>query len=289
MIPQAKFSKTLNHQGFQVVPDYHMHTPRCNHATGDIRAYAQAACDAGLSEIGMSDHSPMPHGFDKAWRMDESELSSFIAEVQAAQVEFKGQLSIKSALEVDFYPGAEPYIQHLAAQHNWDYLMGSVHFIGDWGFDNPDEVAKFESCDLEQVYCDYFDVLGQSAATGLFDVIGHPDLIKKFGYVLEQPSSRVEAAEDAMLAAVKAADVVLEISSAGLRKPVAEMYPREGLVEKAAALHIPFTYGSDAHSPAEVGFAMDDCLSVLLKYGIKEVATFRQRKRTMMPLKVITG
>ena len=270
---------------FLPVPDYHMHTPRCNHAKGTIIEYAQAAIDVGLSEIGMSDHSPMPNGFDKAWRMDESELDSFLEELEAAQQQFKGQLVIKAALEVDYYEGAEEYIQYLAQYYDWDYLMGSVHFIGEWGFDNPDEIDKFERCDIEQAYCDYFRLVGLSAASGLFDSIGHPDLIKKFGYRAPQGSKRVKQAENDMLHAVKQADVALEISSAGLRKPVKEIYPHPSIVERAAQLNIPFVYGSDAHAPAEVGHAMDDCLRMLQQSGITEVASFSKRQRQMLSFK----
>jgi len=266
---------------YQIVPDYHMHTPRCNHAVGSIREYAESACKAGLAEIGMSDHSPMPNGFDKAWRMDESELSSFIKELEAAQVEFKGQLVIKSALEVDYYPGAEDYIKHLSQLYDWDYLMGSVHFIGRWGFDNPDALAHWEHCDVEQAYCDYFKLVAASATTGLFDVIGHPDLIKKFGHRVQGESKRVDKAENKMLEAVKANNVALEISSAGLRKPVAEIYPHPRIVEKAAKLCIPFAYGSDAHSPVEVGHGMQACLALLDTHGIQDIANFEQRKRVM--------
>jgi len=267
---------------FSVVPDYHMHTPRCNHATGTIREYALAACEAGLAEIGMSDHSPMPNGFDKAWRMDESELASFLTELEAAQAEFKGSLVIKSALEVDFYPGAEPYIEYLSQQYDWDYLMGSVHFIDGWGFDNPDELDQWQGKDVNQAYADYFDLVAQSAATSLFDIIGHPDLIKKFGFRPDAKSDALLAAESKMLKTVQQADVALEISSAGLRKPAQEIYPEQSIVAQAASLNISFAYGSDAHAPAEVGHAMRDCLSCLQGVGIDEIATFTKRKREMM-------
>ncbi|MDX8384217.1 MAG: histidinol-phosphatase HisJ family protein [Ghiorsea sp.] len=272
----------MKNHGFSVVPDYHMHTPRCNHATGTIREYALAACEAGLREIGMSDHSPMPNGFDKAWRMDESELASFIAELEAAKAEFAGQLSIKSALEVDFYPGAEPYIEYLAQQYDWDYLMGSVHFIADWGFDNPDEIEKWQGKNMDQVYCDYFALVGESAATGLFDIIGHPDLIKKFGFRPDSPSDLLWEAEEKMLQAVKHADVSLEISSAGLRKPAKEIYPKQSIVQRAASLDIPFAYGSDAHAPEEVGHGMVDCLSSLGACGVTKLSHFKQRKRQIV-------
>ncbi len=266
---------------FLKVPDYHMHTPRCNHATGSILEYAEAACQAGISEIGFSDHSPMPNGFDKAWRMAESELDSYVSELEDAREKFNGHLTIKAALEVDYYPGAEEHIQHLRNFYDWDYFIGSVHFIDSWGFDNPDEIEKWESCDIEQAYCDYFNLVAQSAQSALFDVIGHPDLIKKFAYRVKGESKRVDDAENRMLQAVKASEAALEISSAGLRKPVAEIYPHQRIIAKAAALDIPFSYGSDAHAPSEVGHAMEDCLSLLHRFGVKEVASFSKRQRTM--------
>ncbi len=266
---------------FFALPDFHMHTPRCNHAVGDMVEYAQHAIDRGLSEIGFSDHSPMPNGFDKAWRMDESELGSYIDELEAVKRRFEGRLTIRAALEVDYYPGAEEYINYLSRFYHWDYLMGSVHYIGDWGFDNPDEIGRWESCDVEQAYCDYFDLVAQSARTGLFDTIGHPDLIKKFGFRPLADSSKVDKAENAMLQAIKEADIAMEISSAGLRKPVGEIYPAQHLVKKAAALDIPFSYGSDAHAPTEVGHGMSECCQLLNNCGVQSIASFAQRKRIM--------
>ena len=266
---------------FFALPDYHMHTPRCNHAVGDMAEYAQAALEQGLAEIGFSDHSPMPNGFDKAWRMDESELSSYLEELEDVKRQFEGRLTISAALEVDFYPGAEAYIEHLAQQYHWDYLMGSVHYIGDWGFDNPDEIERWDSCDIEQAYCDYFALVAQSARTGLFDIIGHPDLIKKFGFRPQADSKKVDIAENAMLQAIKESGIAMEISSAGLRKPVSEIYPAEHIVKKAAALNIPFTFGSDAHAPNEVGHGMAECSQLLNKCGVYSIACFEGRKRTL--------
>ena len=266
---------------FKCVPDYHMHTPRCNHAIGTIAEYAQFAVNSGLTEIGMSDHSPMPNGFDKAWRMDESELDSYFQELEDVKNQFSNQLSIKVGLEVDYYPGAEDYIQNLTSLYNWDYLIGSVHFIDGWGFDNPDEIDVWNQRNVEEVYASYYELVGKSAASGLFDIIGHPDLVKKFGFRPKAQSQLVSDAEDKMLKTVKQAGVALEVSSAGLRKPVGEIYPAPSLIEKAARLEIPFSYGSDAHSPTEVGHAMNECLALLHQYGIEQVASFTQRKREM--------
>ncbi|MES0370881.1 MAG: histidinol-phosphatase HisJ family protein [Mariprofundaceae bacterium] len=270
---------------YHPVPDYHMHTPRCNHAIGTVAEYAEAAVLAGLEEIGMSDHSPMPEAYDRAWRMDRSELDDYLNEVSKAQAGFSGRLVIKAGLEADFHPGTERYVKEMIAAHPWDYVIGSVHYIGDWAFDNPDEINRWDQCDIEDAYCDYFELLSASAESGMFDIIGHPDLIKKFGHRAPVDSQRVIEAENAMLMAVKKADTALEISSAGLRKPVAEMYPNARIVARAAELNIPFSFGSDAHAPGEVGHAMDDCLALLEMHGVYEIASFSARVRSMQTIR----
>jgi len=269
---------------YRPVPDYHMHTPRCNHATGNVADYANAAIAAGLHEIGMSDHSPMPASYDKPWRMDRSELPDYLQEVEQVRDAVSGQLSLRVGLEADFHPGTEAYVAEMIASYAWDYVIGSVHYIGDWGFDNPDTIQIWDTWKIEDAYCAYFKLVEQSALSGLFDIIGHPDLIKKFGHRPPAGSQRVNEAIEAMLQAVKQADVVLEISSAGLRKPVGEIYPHINIVQRAAELGIPFSYGSDAHAPNEVGHGMHECLSMLESFGIQKIASFKQRQRTMVAI-----
>ena len=270
---------------FAPVPDYHMHTPRCNHATGSVADYAEAALRIGLTEIGMSDHSPMPGGFDAAWRMDRSELPDYLAEVESVREAFAGRLTVRIGLEADYHPGSEGYVQGMIDAYPWDYIIGSVHYLGDWGFDNPDNLEAWNGRDVEQAYCDYYAAVAASAATGMFDIIGHPDLIKKFGHRPPPGSPRVRAAELAMLDAVRDAGAALEISSAGLRKPVGEVYPHGRLLAQAAERSIPFAFGSDAHAPGEVGHAMDTCLGMLAACGIDAVCRFENRRRHAVPIR----
>jgi len=272
---------------YQPIPDYHMHTPRCNHAVGEVREYAEMAIQRGLQEIGMSDHSPMPGGFDAAWRMGLSELPDYLREVESVRDEFSAKLTVRVGLEADFHPGTEDAVQAMIDGYAWDYVMGSVHYIGDWAFDNPDEETRWKQINVEDAYCDYFDLVARSAATGMFDIIGHPDLIKKFGQRAPEGSKRVDKAESLMLEAVKASETVLEISSAGLRKPVGEIYPHSRIVEKAAAMGISFCFGSDAHAPVEVGHGMDACLDILQSYGVREVVAFEKRQRRMIGIREV--
>ncbi|MFQ5581816.1 MAG: histidinol-phosphatase HisJ [Mariprofundaceae bacterium] len=267
------------------VPDYHMHTPRCHHAIGDVHEYAAAAIQIGLQEIGMSDHSPMPDGFDKAWRMQRRELPDYLDEVEAVRDRFAGRLTVRIGLEADFHPGMEDYVQEMIDSYAWDYVIGSVHYIGDWGFDNEDDLDQWEGRNIDDAYCAYYELVARSAASGMFDIIGHPDLIKKFGHRPSLPSQKVRDAEEAMLEAVKASGAALEISSAGLRKPVNEVYPHGRILARAAKIGVPFSFGSDAHAPGEVGHAMDTCLAMLESCGVNEIARFDRRQRSMLHIR----
>lgn len=272
-----------------VIPDYHMHTPRCNHAIGTVAAYAEAAIALNLREIGISDHSPMPGGYDAAWRMERGELGNYISEVEAARDHYAEQLTIRIGLEADFHPGTEEYVRAMLTEYDWDYVIGSVHYIGDWGFDNPDEMARWAQCDVEDAYCSYFELVAASADSGMFDIIGHPDLIKKFGHRPPPGSRKVAAAEQRMLEAVRASGAAMEISSAGLRKPVGEVYPHGRIIAAAAAMGIPFSFGSDAHAPGEVGHGMDQCVAMLQACGIHTVTAFAARRQSRVALEAANG
>ncbi|MDX8414233.1 MAG: histidinol-phosphatase HisJ family protein [Mariprofundales bacterium] len=263
----------------QLFPDYHMHTPRCNHAEGCVADYARMAVAAGMQEIGISDHSPMPAPWDDNWRMRSEELDGYVAEVLAVRDQYAGILTIRLGLEVDWRPGCASYVRELSEQYPWDYLIGSVHYLGDWAFDDPDERARWDEVGVGTTFCQYFAQVAASAQSGLFDIIGHPDLAKKFGH---QPSSDahdvVLAAENSMLDAVAQAGVALEVSSAGLRKPCAEIYPSSRIITGAAQRNIPISYGSDAHAPDLVGYGQKQCLQQLWECGVRVISQFDQRE-----------
>lgn len=229
--------------------DSHMHTPLCRHATGHPREYAQAALDAGLSGITFTDHIPMPEWYDAPWRMRRDELEQYVETVRETQAEFAGWLVIGLGLEADFHPGTERYVGEVLAAHPWDYVIGSVHYIGAWGFDNPEYADEYERRDLGQLYRHYYALVEGAARSGLFDSIGHLDLPKKFGHQDPQGTAALRA-----LDTVAALGLSLDYNTAGERKPVAEAYPSPALLDAAAERGIGLVLGSDAHKPAEVGY-----------------------------------
>jgi histidinol-phosphatase (PHP family) len=262
-------------------PDYHMHTPLCRHASGEPAAYAAAALKAGLTEIGFADHSPMRQDDFDNWRMRFDQLDEYVENVRRVQTDSKG-LTVKLALEVDYLPGGEDWIRELAARHPWDYLIGSVHYISDsWAVDNPETISMWKERDPYEVWSAYFDRLTQAAGSGLFDIIGHADLPKKFNIRPQQDCSPLF---NRFLEAAQRTSVAIELNTAGLRKDCREIYPSAAFLTLAAQKRIPITFGSDAHKPSEVGSGFTEALALARSVGYTKSCHFARRKRTEVSL-----
>jgi len=256
--------------------DYHTHTPLCRHAVGEPTELAAQAERLGLTEIGFSDHSPMPRDDFDDWRMRASELDDYIAKVAQARREHPG-LSIKIGLEVDFLPGYEGWIRELAGRHPWDYFIGSVHYISEeWAIDNPKQLPEWKLRDPFEVWTTYFQRLTAAAESGLFDIIGHADLCKKFCFYPEQDCSPLF---ERFLLAAKSHGAVIELNTAGLRKDCREIYPSPRILGMARKIGVPITFGSDAHAPGEVGLNFGDAVRLAREAGYTHYFRFSQRRR----------
>jgi histidinol-phosphatase (PHP family) len=255
--------------------DYHMHTPLCRHAVGEPVDYARRAVEIGLQEIGFSDHSPMARDDFDNWRMFDRQLDDYVASVRMAREQFP-QLTIRLGLEVDYLPGQEEWIQRLAGRHAWDYFIGSVHYVSDsWDIDNPAKLSEWKKRDAFEVWAAYFDRLTQAARSGLFQIIGHADLPKKFGI---RPVQDCRPLYETFVAAVAEAGCAIELNTAGLRKDCREIYPCLELLELARSRQVPITFGSDAHAPDEVGLSFSDAVTLARRAGYTEAIRFNSRQ-----------
>ncbi len=243
-----------------------MHTPLCGHATGTPQQYAQAALDAGLAGICFTDHMPMPSWYDAPWRMRLDQLQQYRDDIEAVQQAFKGKLEVRLGLEADYHTGTQRFVEQILSQYQWDYVIGSVHYIGAWGFDNPEFASEYEQRDLTGLYADYYAIVKAAAQSGLFDSLGHLDLPKKFGH--QDPS---ESAALNVLDEIANCGLALDFNTAGWRKPIAEAYPSPSLTRAAAERGIPFVLGSDAHKPAEVGSRFAEAAAQIHSVGGKIV------------------
>ncbi len=260
--------------------DYHIHTVRCGHAEGRMEEYAARALELGLGEIGFSDHFPLLHMEDATLSMGLDELPVYVREVGELRELFPG-LPIKLGIEVDYLPETASRLPSLLDAYPFDYVMGALHFVDGWGFDDPRYLYGYEGRDLLALWERYFELLGEAAESGLFDVLAHPDLIKKFGF---RPEADVRPLYKGCLDRVAAAGVVVEVSTAGLRKPAGEIYPGEDFLRLCRERDIAVTLGSDAHHPREVGEGFGEALRLLRRVGYEELTTFSGRGKSSLEL-----
>ena len=264
------------------IADYHTHTPLCRHAEGEPTEYVARAAELGLLEIGFSDHSPMPNDDFDDWRMNLGEFPQSLAKVDQARADHPN-MAIRLGLEVDYFEDGGAWIRELAGMADYDYLIGSVHYIAPaFAIDDPQWIGRWKDrASVTEIWDAYWRLYTECVASGHFDILAHPDLPKKFGFRPE--GSLAHYYEPAIEAAVKA-DVCFEINTAGLRKEVAEMYPSKEFLTLAQSAGVPIVISSDAHAPEEVGAGFDQAIALARAVGYAELAIFEKRERSSIQL-----
>ena len=262
--------------------DYHTHTPLCRHAEGEPEAYIDAAIAAGVSEYGISDHAPMlPEPFDD-WRMDLSQMPEYLEWIERAKSHAAGRLPVRMGLECDWLPGCEEWTERLWGMAEWDYLIGSVHYLGaEFDFDNPKWLGKWSELDIEETWSRYWDEYSKMADSGLFTLLGHPDLIKKFSY---RPEGDLSRFYEPVVDAIAANGCLIELNTAGWHKPCAEQYPHLEFLELANQAGIGLVISSDSHSPAEVGRDFPQAVELAKQAGYEETMLIEKREFVREPL-----
>lgn len=262
-----------------MLPDYHCHTWRCGHAVGQMKEYLKVARQKGFKEVGFADHVPMywlsPEQRDPSLAMPKEELKLYIAEINQLQAE-NPDMALKIGLEVDYIPDKEKEIECFLGEYSFDYLIGAVHYLNGWGFDQTTQQIGYAGQNPVDIYHQYFSILKEAALSGIFDIIAHPDLIKKFNYrLVEEPVSLyLEAAKS-----FAQAGVCVEVNTAGLRVPAREIYPSLSFLKVCRLYGVPATVGSDAHHPDQVGFGFKEAVQHLKLAGYREVAGYSRRCR----------
>ncbi|MBB5351988.1 histidinol-phosphatase (PHP family) [Haloferula luteola] len=265
--------------------DYHTHTPLCRHAEGEPEAYVDAAISSGISAFGMSDHAPaLPEPFDD-WRMEEKELPEYFRLIERARSHAADRIPVRAGLECDWLPGCEGWIEDLAGRYSWDYLIGSVHYLDDWDFDNPKWLGRWAETDVDAVWHHYWKTYARMAQSGLFDILGHPDLIKKFSF---RPAGDLRRFYEPAIEAIAHSGKAIELNTAGWHKPCAEAYPSESFLSLAHQAGIPLVISSDAHAPTEVARDFERAITLAHACGYRETALFEDRRRSFEPLSPLT-
>lgn len=262
--------------------DLHVHTARCGHAYGDVPDYIRNADRIGMDVVAMTDHLPLPPSLlavnprAAGYAMAEQELADYVQDVLKARdaAALDGGPTVLLGIEADHIPGEEAHVSRLLEQYPFDVVLGSVHMIDGWAFDDPERMEDYARWDIGELWDRYFAQVAQAAASGLFDVMGHTDLVKKFGYI---PEDGNDERYRTLAGALAEAGVAIEVNTAGLRKPCAELYPALPLLKAFFDAGVPATIGSDAHSPEEVGYGYDLAVEALREAGYSSVCYFRSR------------
>jgi histidinol-phosphatase (PHP family) len=271
-----------------MLTDYHVHlrpdgagTPAADYFTaGNATRYREAAEERGIAELGVSEHvyrfrqalDVWQHPF---WRENAQDDLDAYCEFAAGQ-------GLKVGIEADFVPGREDRMANLLEGRPWDYVIGSVHFVGDEAVDHPDwDIWSTRTVDPEKVWRRYFETLGEAARSGLFDVLAHPDLVKVWGNDRPRPEGDLRRFYELAVEGIAEAGVAIEVSTAGLRKPVGERYPAPPFLAMCLDAGCPIALSSDAHVPEHVGFEYAATVDWLAEQGVRELSVFDRRTRRL--------
>jgi len=289
------------------VIDYHLHLwPHSESSVwfdlDQIAGYCEEAQRHGVHELALTEHlhrfrdvlgvvgpfwqkfgheptsTVMANYFD--WHARNS-LEQYVSLAQRAKDE---GLPVKVGLEVDYFEGEMDKVSDLLAQYPFDVLIGSVHWLGTWQFDDIDNevhMREWSLRDVDQCWVDYARAIEELAASNAVDVLAHPDLIKVAGHF----AGDLASLWDRMADSAQRADLSVECSSAGWVKPVGEQYPAEGLLDRFVERGLTFTTASDAHRNERVGERASDLAALLEARGVHQLASYSARQRTLVDLR----
>ena len=266
--------------------DLHTHTALCKHASGTPEEYLAAAQEAGLAYWGVSDHFPAPAGYDAEFRMAPNDLPRYFGILDSLRAAADGSnLQVFAAAEFDYVPGRmdEVFTALDPFRPKFDYLIGSVHYVGDFAFDDPDKLADWPRYGVDAVWDGYLTDLKAFVGLGGFDVMAHSDLPKKFGF---RPTNyeKVVRRMTEIYECAAAKGICLELNTAGLRVAADEIYPSPDLLRAAFRAGMKITLGSDAHKPEQVAYGFDRAAELARSIGWTSHTAFVRGEAIELPL-----
>jgi histidinol-phosphatase (PHP family) len=280
-----------------MLTDYHVHlrpddpgTDAASYFTAaNAEHYREVASERGIVELGVAEHV---YRFRQAldvwqhplWREnavdDLDEYCAFVRE----------QTDLRLGIEADYVPGAEDRMASLLEARPWDFVVGSVHFLRDVAVDHEDyDVWRTSFESPEKVWRRYFESLAEAARSGMFDVLAHPDLVKVWGSERPRPEGDLRRFYEPAVEAIAESGIAVEVSTAGWRKPVGEIYPAPAFLLMCLEAGAPIALSSDAHVPEHLGYRYEDAVELLAGLGVRELAVFEGRTRRLEPIGVSVG
>jgi histidinol-phosphatase (PHP family) len=274
-----------------VLTDYHVHLRPDEPGTtfdrymtaANADRYRQTATDRGVHELGVAEHIYRFHQALEVW--DHPLWLENGADDIDDYCEFvRTQTDLKLGIEADFIPGREEQLRDLLEAREWDFVLGSIHFLADGALDYAKYDVWNSGRSPEQIWRTYFTWLGEAAASGLFDILAHPDLVKHWGSERPRPDGDLRFYYELAMEQIADSGVAIEVSTAGLRKPVGEIYPDPAFLEMVVDAGNPIALSSDAHVPEDLAYRYDDALELLATAGVTELAVFDGRQIRLEPI-----
>lgn len=282
-----------------MLTDYHLHlrpddldaTAERYFTAANAERYRVAAQEQGIAELGVAEHvyrfsaalDVSSHPFWRAYAHDDiDEYCAFVRE----------RTDLRLGIEADFVPGAEDRLANLLQARDFDYVVGSVHFLGEYSLDTDDYSIWGSNTrgslqpgrSAESVWRDYFLTLAEAARSGLFDVLAHPDLVKVWGKDRPRPEGDLRRYYEPAVEAIAESGIAVEVSTAGLRKRASEIYPAPAFLAMCVEAEAVFALSSDAHRPAEVGADYEQAIELLHGAGVEQLCVFERRQRRLEPI-----
>jgi histidinol-phosphatase (PHP family) len=264
-------------------PDGREHTAEEAFTAGNAERYRETAAERGIAELGVSEHVYRFSAALEIWqhpfwrRYAHDDLDAYCGFVRE-------ETDLRLGIEMDFVPGREDRIANVLDAREWDYVVGSVHFLRDHAVDAEDYSIWGTGESAERIWRRYFETLAEAARSGLYDIMSHPDLVKVWGRAAPVPDGDLRRYYEPAVEAFVESGVAVELSTAGWRKPVGEQYPSEPFLAMLVDAGCPIALSSDAHTAEHLGFEYERAVELLERVGVSEIAVFERRQRRLEPV-----
>jgi histidinol-phosphatase (PHP family) len=274
-----------------VLTDYHVHLrpDDAEHSAGEAftaanaERYCEIAAERGIEELGVAEHVYRFTAALDVWthplwvQSATDDLDRYCAFV-------RDETDLKLGIEADFVPGREDRMRALLEEREWDYVVGSIHFLAEGALDHDGYDVWNSGRSPDHVWRTYFTWLGEAAASGMFDILAHPDLVKHWGRERPWPERDLRFYYDIAMEQIADSGIAVEVSTAGLRKPVGEIYPAGAFLEMVVDAGNPIALSSDAHTPGDLGYGYEEAVQFLADHGVTELAVFDRREHRLEPI-----
>jgi len=275
-----------------MLTDYHLHlrpddldaSAEEHFSAANVERYRTVAEERGIAELGCAEHVYRFAQALEVWRHPlwrqyaHDDLDAYVSFVRE-------QTDLKLGIEADFIVGSEDRMATLLQARDWDFVVGSVHFVGEHAVDHDGfEIWDHRSQRPDKLWQRYFETLGEAARSGLFDILAHPDLVKYWGSTRRQPEGDLRRFYELAMDGIAESQIAIELSTAGLHKPAGELYPAPAFLEMCIDAGCPVALSSDAHVPQDVGRDYESALKLLERLGVGELAVFEHRERRLEPI-----